>query len=655
MENKIDISIVIVNYNVKDFLFQCLRSIEKSVTNRTYEVIVVDNNSSDNSIEFLKPKFENVKFFTLDDNLGFGKANNIGFENSRGKYILILNPDTIVSEDTLDKMFNFMEENPNIGISGCKVLNQDGSFQLTCRRGFPTPWASFTKLFGLQKLFPNSKLFAQYNQTFKNIDESYEIDAVIGAFMFCQSEIIKKVGGFDPDYFMYGEDLDLCFRVKELGYQVYYYHQTTIIHFKGESTKRSNINELKHFYDAMEIYAKKHYGSSYLFFLFLKFGIILRSFAAYLNRNKLTMIFLILDTITLNFALLFSTKIWKGGYFNFPSYAYPTVFYGLSIVNFISMLSVGEYFEGKQSFRKSFSGLMLTFFILTFLTYYFKGYAFSRGILLITIGISIFLFSLIRASFSILEKLLNKEYHKKVLIIGINEKSINLAHTLENNESKNLEVIGFISTHNSIEIQNQYKILGSIDYFEKIINQYNVKEILICDSNISQIDIIKMLTSINKGKLKIHIANEYEELIASRILSDISINNLYSQTYKIALPRYLLLKRVFDIIFSILLLTLGLPFIYLFSNNSKMLFKNLYCVIKGQKSIVGISKTNEKEKYDIGKEGLIGLATVTYSKNLTDSAKRKLNDYYLLNYSLSLDFDIIFKFLIRRLQIQNKK
>ncbi|MCX6146030.1 MAG: glycosyltransferase family 2 protein, partial [Candidatus Kapabacteria bacterium] len=206
MENKIDISIVIVNYNVKDFLLQCLRSIEKSITKRKYEIIVVDNNSTDESIEFLSPKFEKVNFISLNDNLGFGKANNVGFDKASGKYLLILNPDTIISEDTLDKMYDFMELNPEIGISGCKVLNQDGSFQVTCRRGFPTPWASFTKLFGLQKIFPNSKFFAQYNQTYKNIDESYEIDAVIGAFMFCRFDIIRNIGGFDPDYFMYGED-----------------------------------------------------------------------------------------------------------------------------------------------------------------------------------------------------------------------------------------------------------------------------------------------------------------------------------------------------------------------------------------------------------------------------------------------------------------
>jgi len=282
MENiqTFDITIVIVNYNVKDFLEQCLNSIRKAKRNFLVEVFVVDNNSTDGSIEFLEPLYPEVKFIQTGKNLGFSKANNIAIKQAKGTYTLILNPDTILSEDTLEKMYEYMRYCPEVGVSGCKVLNGDGTFQLACRRGFPTPWTSFTKLFGLQKLFPKSKIFAKYNQTFRSENESYYIDAVIGAFMFCDTELIKNLGGFDEAYFMYGEDLDLCRQVQLSGRHVSYYHETTIIHFKGESTKRSSINELKHFYDAMEIFAKKYFSSSKLFLLFLRAGIKLRLFIA---------------------------------------------------------------------------------------------------------------------------------------------------------------------------------------------------------------------------------------------------------------------------------------------------------------------------------------------------------------------------------------
>lgn len=268
-----DISIIIVNYNVKDFLEQCLYSIRKSRKEFFVEVFVVDNNSTDSSIEYLEPLFPEVKFIQTGKNLGFSKANNIAINQANSKYTLILNPDTILSEDTLEMMYKYMELHPEVGISGCKVLNGDGTFQLACRRGFPTPWTSFTKLFGLQRLFPKSKFFAKYNQTFLSEDENYYIDAVIGAFMFCNTQLIKSLGGFDESYFMYGEDLDLCRQVQLSGKQVAYYHETTIIHFKGESTKRSSINEVKHFYEAMEIFAKKYFSYSKLFLMFLRFGI----------------------------------------------------------------------------------------------------------------------------------------------------------------------------------------------------------------------------------------------------------------------------------------------------------------------------------------------------------------------------------------------
>jgi len=284
-EEQFDISIIIVNYNVKDFLEQCLLSIRKSIKNLSVETFVVDNNSTDGSIEYLKPLFSEVKFIQTGKNLGFGRANNIAIKKSNGKYILILNPDTILSEDTLEKMYSYMNSHPEVGIAGCKVLNGDGSFQLASRRSFPTPWVSFSKLFGLQKLFPKSKFFARYNLTFLSEDETYYIDAVIGAFMFCESKLIKKLNGFDEAYFMYGEDLDLCRQVQLAGKQIAYYHETTIIHFKGESTRRSSVNELKYFYESMDIFAKKYFSNSKIFLFLLRVAIKFRMSISKTKKN----------------------------------------------------------------------------------------------------------------------------------------------------------------------------------------------------------------------------------------------------------------------------------------------------------------------------------------------------------------------------------
>ncbi|MGQ9819996.1 MAG: glycosyltransferase [Candidatus Kapaibacteriales bacterium] len=280
------LSIIIVNYNSLDYLIQSIASIYSSVVNFDYEIIVIDNNSNDGSLKFLKEHFRNVILIQLNENLGFGRANNFAFTIAKGKYFLLLNPDTIVEEKTLQTIYDYMVLNPNVGICGCKILNPDGTLQLACRRGFPTPWVAFTKLFGLQSLFPKSQLFGKYNQTFRNPNESYFVDAISGSFMFVRKEVVEQINGFDEDFFMYGEDLDFCYRASLVGWKIAYLHTTSIIHYKGRSTKRSRIDEVTKFYEAMDVFARKHFGKSALFFLLLKLGIFSRKLLAKIFSNS---------------------------------------------------------------------------------------------------------------------------------------------------------------------------------------------------------------------------------------------------------------------------------------------------------------------------------------------------------------------------------
>ena len=212
-----NLSIIIVNYNVKEFLQNFIHSIYKAAQNISYEIIIVDNASDDGSVEFIKEKFPDVKLIANQKNLGFSKANNIGLAQSKGEYLLLLNPDTIVREDTFEKMISFSKNNPDAGLAGCKILNPDGTFQLACRRSFPGPWTSFCKVTGLSNLFPNSKLFARYNLTYLDENKTYEVDAISGSFMMFPRKIYEKIGGLDEQFFMYGEDLDFCYRIQKAG------------------------------------------------------------------------------------------------------------------------------------------------------------------------------------------------------------------------------------------------------------------------------------------------------------------------------------------------------------------------------------------------------------------------------------------------------
>lgn len=323
----VDLSIIIVNYNVKEFLLNLLDSIRKASKEISTEVIVVDNASDDGSSEILNEKYPDINLIVNNENVGFGKANNQALEIAKGKYILLLNPDTIVREDTFIKMIEFFQSHPEVGIAGCKVLNPDGTLQLACRRGFPGPWTSFTKVMGLSTLFPKSRLFARYNLTYLDENQTYEVDAVSGAFLMMTKDVYQKIGGFDKQFFMYGEDLDLCYRAQKSGFKVYYVHSTEIIHYKGESTRRSSIDETKVFYDAMHLFVRKHFSSSFIIESILQTAIIFRKLIAFANVYKVAIIGVLIDFIFLCFAVFFAEKIYShDDWLGFPTFVIPYVY-----------------------------------------------------------------------------------------------------------------------------------------------------------------------------------------------------------------------------------------------------------------------------------------------------------------------------------------
>ncbi len=647
--NEIDISIIIVNYNVKDFLFQCLKSIEKSEQSLNVEVIVVDNNSTDGSVNYLSPLFPRVKFIALEENLGFGRANNLGFERAKGKYFLILNPDTILEENTLLVMKEYLYTHQEVGIAGCKVLNADGTFQVPCRRGFPTPWVAFTKLFGLQQIFPKSKLFGRYNQTFRNIDETYYIESISGSFMFARREAIKELGGFDTDFFMYAEDIDLCYRATKLNWKIAYVHTTSIIHYKGESTKRSKDNELKNFYKAMEIYSLKHYANSRFLLIFLKIGILVRSFLAYLNKYKSIFSLILFDTITINLSLILATKIRYGEFFRFPDYAYPTVFIVITLVMIGAMVSIGEYFEEKSSVRKSFFALMITFFVLSSLTYFFNEYAFSRGVLLMTIAITTVITSGYRTIINSIQKIRRKEIDKRIAIIGMNNHSERILKRLQSINAHTTNILGFIATEavSTNEFSN-FPIIGHFDYLEKIIDDLKISEIIITDKSIANYDLIKTITSLKSNAVKFHIAQDYEEIVTARIINEITGIEPTVPKYNITKFRYKFVKRVVDIFISLILLIVTTPIILIFFNKRKKIINKFWKVFIGKYTLIGLlSNANGLDK-ELGKAGLIGLAHLGKNEYSTAMSIKRLNDYYLQNMSLSLDIDIFFKYIFRK-------
>jgi len=274
-----DLSIIIVNYNVRDLLRHCLRSLELTncqTAKLSAEVFVVDNGSRDGSVEMVRREFPQVKLIASDKNLGFAKANNLAIRESSGRYLLFLNPDTVVPEETLPEMIKFMDENPQVGASTCFVELASGGMDPDCHRGFPTPWAAFCFFCKLEKFFPHSPIFGQYHQTWKNLSQTHEIDACCGAFMMVRRRAMEEVGTWDENFFFYGEDLDWCYRFEEKNWKVMFYPHCKIIHHKGASsgmkkgsqqvtraTRESKRRALQASTEAMRIFYEKHYRQKY--------------------------------------------------------------------------------------------------------------------------------------------------------------------------------------------------------------------------------------------------------------------------------------------------------------------------------------------------------------------------------------------------------
>ncbi|WP_042243612.1 glycosyltransferase family 2 protein [Paenibacillus sp. FSL R5-0912] len=241
----------------------CLRSVYDSETRYSYEIILIDNNSHDDSVEMISKEFPDVLLIANSENVGFAKGNNQGMEASSGRYVLLLNSDTVVRKDTLETMVAFMDSRPDLGASGCKVILPDGSLDKACKRGFPTPSASFYYAFGFSKLFPDRPRFNGYQLGYLDPDDSYPVDCLVGAFMLLRRETIEQVGGLDETFFMYGEDLDWCYRIKAAGWGIYYYPQTSIVHLKGGSARRRPFKIVYEFHRAMILFHKKHYSKRY--------------------------------------------------------------------------------------------------------------------------------------------------------------------------------------------------------------------------------------------------------------------------------------------------------------------------------------------------------------------------------------------------------
>lgn len=651
-----DLSIIIVNYNVKEFLQNLIHSIEKASSNLTNEIFIIDNASDDGSVEFIKEKFPQVKLIANQNNLGFGKANNLGLNEASGKYLLMINPDTIVAEDTFEKMIEFFDQNKNVGLAGCKILNPDGTLQLACRRSFPGPWVSFTKVTGLSSFFPKSRIFARYNLTYLDENQTYEVDAISGSFMMMRKEVYEKVGGFDEQFFMYGEDLDLCYRIQKAGCKVFYVHTTQIIHYKGESTKRSSLDETKVFYNAMHLFVKKHFSSSFLVQIILRSAIAVRSLFATLSLNKLILIPIILDFILFDLCLYAAEKIyhslstWSG----FPGFAIPIVYTVPALIQILASAAIGNYKKEKLSVSKTLISVFISLPILTSLTFFFKDFAFSRAIVLITYA---FLFIVLALWRIIIKLVFNSGLmdenlkQKRTLIVGLDESAIQIGIKIKKKKSDRRSVVGLIglSNKNVGEKIESFEVIGTDQNIRKIIRDNKINEVIFSSGQLSYNKMMEIVAKNREENVEFKIAGNNLDFIVGKtsvtMLDDLPIIDL---SYNISLPQLKFIKTLFDYAIVIPSLFLVYPFIFFKSKvtNNHSDFSRFILgfpkVFISQASLVGPKATDSNSDLYLGKTGLTGY---WYIENGNSEELEKLNFYYAKNQNIWLDLEILAKSL----------
>jgi GT2 family glycosyltransferase len=647
------LTVVIVNYNVKHFLEQCLHAVEKAIVNITAEVYVVDNNSVDGSNGMLIHKFPWVKLIANKKNLGFSKANNQAMRKAQGEFILLLNPDTVVEEDTFEKVLGFMDQHPDAGGLGVKMIDGKGRFLPESKRGLPTPWVAFYKIFGLSSIFKKSKVFGRYHLSFLSNDQIHRVDVLAGAFMLMRKNVLDEVGLLDEDYFMYGEDIDLSYRITQAGYNNYYYPDTTIIHYKGESTKKGSLNYVRMFYTAMIIFARKHFSKNYagIFSFFIHLAIYLRAAIAAAHRlfKKAWLPLSDFAVIFIGFVLLLPA--WE-------SYRYGPDYYPDELVNFalpvyiliwlISVYYSGGY-ERPVKLLKILRGLLIgTFLILVIYSLLPDSARFSRAIILLGATMSVFALALMRF---VLHFTGNEDFTlgtrkpKRVAIIGLKKESKRvrdlLAHT-----GITTNLVGFISPKRKPRSE---RYMGSIYQLPEIIRINKIEELIFCSEDISSQLVIETMLKLSDYNIEYKIAPpESVSIIGSNSIDtagDLYVVNVNAITRE-KNKRY---KRLFDMLFAFFLLMFS-PILVWTMKQKAGLFKNIFRVIGKQYSWVGYQKVNTETYLGLPviKKGVLKTTDMLDTVDFDNDAIDRVNMLYARDYSVLKDLETVFR-LFRKL------
>lgn len=597
-----ELSIVIVNYNVKEFLTQCLDSIFKSQTQYNYEVIVIDNSSRDSGRDEICSTFKDITWIDNSENVGFGRANNQGFSHAKGVYTLILNPDTVLQEDTLEKCISYLLAHPEVGGLGIKGLDGSGQFLPESKRALPTPLVALWKITGLSAIFPKSSVFARYHLGHLSAEENHEVDILVGCFMMVPTQLLLSVGGFDPQYFMYGEDIDLSYELQKTGHKNIYFSDSQIIHYKGESTKRGSLNYVRMFYKAMVLFAKKQFtgSSAAAYSLLIYSGIYLRATLAIVARLGKSTFTPLLDAAVL-FAVLNTIKsYWEQNHRFINGGSYPDLYtYTIQgsyvLVWLFGLWLSGVYFKNNRPIVMVRSMIVTTLFIGFTYGLLPDELRFSRALLLLGAlgGLSAMLGW--RAVLSVLSgkpMFEGATKQPRILFFGSKYSKGALDDILHSS--------GIIPSFYWEEVPN----FNNDDWLLKLqalVRLHRINELIVDVSEVSNTRLISILTSLGEQTSVKSLMPEHKYIIGSD--SSLTQGTTYRKSQQTADPQYLRQRRVFEITATFLVVSLAPMTLVCALATGRFSAWKLWIrysghIMTGEKSLIGYSRSLS-EKFNV--------------------------------------------------------
>ncbi|MFN3939488.1 MAG: glycosyltransferase family 2 protein, partial [Chitinophagales bacterium] len=604
----------------------------------------------DGSVEFLQEKYPQIQVIANQKNVGFSAANNQGISRAQGEYVLLLNPDTVVAEDTLNQCITFLDAHPEAGGLGVKMLDGTGRFLPESKRAFPSPEVAFYKAFGLAALFPKSKVFGKYHLGYLHEDETHEVEVLAGAFMMLRRSALDKTGLLDENFFMYGEDIDLSYRIVKAGYKNYYFPFTSIIHYKGESTKKGSLNYVRMFYNAMKIFARKHFsGSNAGAFIFLiNIAIYFRAFLAVCSRFTRKMAWPITDAVLIFISMYVIKEYWEYYVRYIEGGKYPNTYMLFNVPAYTCMWITALYFSGVYDksantiriIRGIFWGTVVIAALYGFLP---ESLRFSRGMIIAGTVFSASVLIAIRFLHHFIQEgnwKYGETLQSRILIIGSHseyKRALNILGRAGLGE----KVIGYITT-DKMETADS-NCLGTYDMVDDIKSVFNCNEIIFCGKDITNKEIIQFIANVD-GDINFKILPENGEgIIGSN--SKNSAGDLYTfdMNVRISIPAQKRNKRVLDLIVSVLLLLLS-PLLVFIVRRKKEFLHSLIKVLSGKYTWVGYVPDVELQgNLPPLKPCIFPVSFKWPHKKFNSTTAAHINQLYAKEYRIGLDISVIWQ------------